>query len=34
MFDGIKNALQGNVHPNARLNTDDARIYRNIASTW
>lgn len=34
MFDGIKDALQGNVHPNARLNTDDARIYRKIAKSY
>ena len=34
VFDGIKDALHGNVHPNARLNTDDARIYRNIAKAY
>jgi transposase-like protein len=34
MFDGIKDALAGNVHPNARLNTDDARIYRKIAKSY
>lgn len=26
--------LHGNLHPNARLNTDDARIYRNIAKAY
>ncbi|HKR84952.1 MAG TPA: transposase [Terriglobales bacterium] len=31
MFDGTKNALHGNLHPNARLNTDHARIHRNIS---
>jgi hypothetical protein len=34
MFDGIKDALAGNVHTNARLNTDDARIYRKIAKAY
>lgn len=33
-FDGIKDALRGNVSPNARLNTDDARMYRNIAKSF
>lgn len=34
MFDGIKDALRDNVHVNARLNTDDARLYRNIAKSF
>lgn len=34
MFDGIKQALKDNVSPEARLNTDDARIYRKIAKAF
>jgi hypothetical protein len=34
MFDGFKDALRDNVPPDARLNTDDARIYRNIAKSF
>lgn len=34
MFDGIKNALKDNVSPEARLNTDDARMYRKIAKQF
>lgn len=34
MFDGIKQALHENVSPNARLNTDDARLYRKIAKAY
>jgi hypothetical protein len=34
MFDGIKDALRDNVHSNARLNTDDAKLYRKIAKSF
>lgn len=34
MFDGIKKALKENVSPEARLATDDARMYRKIAKQF
>lgn len=34
MFDGIKKALKENVSPDARLATDDARMYRKIAKQF
>jgi ISXO2 transposase-like protein len=34
MFDGIKKALADNVSPNARLATDEARMYRKIAKDY
>jgi transposase-like protein len=34
MFDGIKKALRDNVSPNARLATDEARLYRKIAKEY
>ena len=34
MFDGIKKALRENVSPEARLNTDEARLYRKIAKAY
>ncbi len=34
MFDGIKKALRENVSPSARLSTDEARMYRNIAKQY
>jgi transposase-like protein len=33
-FDGIKKALKGNVSPDARLATDEARMYRKIAKRY
>src|SRR5437016_4607520 len=34
MFNGIKKALRENVSPNARLATDEARMYRKIAKDY
>jgi ISXO2-like transposase domain len=34
MFDGIKKAIRENVSPNARLSTDEARMYRKIAKDY
>ena len=34
MFDGIKKALRENVSPDARLSTDEARMYRKIAKQF
>jgi hypothetical protein len=34
MFDGIKQALRENVSPEARLATDEARMYRKIAKQY
>ena len=34
MFDGIKKALRENVSPEARLSTDEARMYRKIAKQF
>lgn len=34
LFDGIKDALHGNVAPEANLMTDDFRLYRNIAKRF
>ena|SRR6185437_3808286 len=34
MFDGIKQALRENVSPEARLSTDEARMYRKIAKAY
>jgi len=34
MFNGIKKALRENVSPDARLATDEARMYRNIAKQF
>jgi transposase-like protein len=34
MFDGIKKALRENVSPEARLATDEARMYRKIAKAF
>jgi transposase-like protein len=34
MFDGIKKALRENVSPEARLSTDEARMYRKIAKAF
>jgi hypothetical protein len=34
MFDGIKKALSENVSPEARLTTDEARMYRKIAKAF
>jgi transposase-like protein len=34
MFAGIKRALKGNVSPDARLSTDEARMYRKIAQKY
>jgi transposase-like protein len=34
MFDGVKKAMRENVSPDARLATDEARMYRNIAKQF
>jgi ISXO2 transposase-like protein len=34
MFNGIKKALRENVSPEARLATDEARMYRKIAKAF
>lgn len=34
MFDGVKAALKGNVSPQARLSTDQAKMYRKIAKDY
>src|SRR5204862_5706379 len=34
MFNGVKRALKSNLSPDARLSTDEARMYRKIAKDY